>query len=120
MGLLLCSTALAKTKHAPLPDRILQAKTVYIDNQSGAADINDKAYEELSKWGRFKIVTTAREADLVLLASANAYVAGYRTNSSGTINDNSVEVQSRTTTEMGRNTYLTVIDPKRVTLCGLT
>jgi hypothetical protein len=105
----------AKTKHAPLPDRILEAKTVYIDNQSGVADITDKTYDELSKWGRFKIVSSANDADLVLLVSANAYVSGYRTSShgtaSGTDTDTDINVESQTTPEVGQTTYLTVIDP---------
>jgi hypothetical protein len=33
--------------NAPLPEQILQAKTVYIDNQSGFATLGDRAYDEL-------------------------------------------------------------------------
>jgi len=103
---------LAKTKHAPLPDQVLQAKTLYIDNQSGVADIGDKAYDEVTKWGRFKIVSTAKDADVVLLLSAGAYVSGYNTRSTGTADGGSVDIQSHTTAEVGQTTYLTVIDPR--------
>ena len=106
----------AKTKHAPLPDQIIQAKTIFIDSQSGIADLSDKTYDELTKWGRFKSVSTAKDADVVLVVSANAYVAGYRTSShgtaSGTDTDTSIDVESQTTPEVGRTTYLTVVDPK--------
>jgi hypothetical protein len=81
---IVCSSVFANTKHAPLPDELLKAKTVYIDNQSGLATLGDKAYDELSKWGRFKIVSSAKDADLVLLISAHAYVTGYSTNTTGT------------------------------------
>jgi hypothetical protein len=40
----ICFTVLGHTKHAPLPEQILQAKTVYIDNQSGLATLGDRAY----------------------------------------------------------------------------
>jgi hypothetical protein len=77
-------SVLAKTKHAPLPDQILQAKTAYIDNRSGFAAFGDRAYDELSKWGCFKLVKSSKEADLVFLLSADEYVTGYRTDTSGT------------------------------------
>jgi hypothetical protein len=56
------STGLAKTKHAPLPDQILQAKTVCLVNQTEFASLGDKAFDELTKWGRFKIVQKPEEA----------------------------------------------------------
>jgi hypothetical protein len=114
------SSALANTKHAPLPGQILQAKTAYIDNRSGFAAFGDRAYDELSKWGRFKIVKSAQEADLIFLLSADEYVTGYRTDTSGTTTgtvDNGGNVRldgdstSRTHAQTGGTTYLTLIDP---------
>ncbi|WP_353063678.1 hypothetical protein RBB77_20835 [Tunturibacter psychrotolerans] len=61
----------AKDKFAPLPASVLAAKTVYIDNQTGHAQITDRAYDELTKWGRFQIVKDAKGADLVLRFTAN-------------------------------------------------
>jgi hypothetical protein len=61
----------AKDKHAPLPASVIAAKTVYIDNQTGDAEITDRAYDALSKWGRFKILKDAKVADLVLRFTAN-------------------------------------------------
>jgi hypothetical protein len=61
----------AKDKHAPLPASVIAAKTVYIDNQTGHAEITDRAYEALSKWGRFKILKDAKDADLVLRITAD-------------------------------------------------
>jgi hypothetical protein len=61
----------AKDKHAPLPASVIAAKTVYIDNQTGHAEITDRAYDALSKWGRFKILKDAKDADLVLRFTAN-------------------------------------------------
>jgi hypothetical protein len=75
----------AERKYAPMPDKVLQAKTVYLDDQSGYPGVGDKAYQELTKWGRFKVVTTRKEADLIMLISARAYTGGYMTNSSGQV-----------------------------------
>jgi hypothetical protein len=61
----------AKDKFAPLPASVIAAKTVYIDNQTGHPEITDRAYDELTKWGRFKILKDAKDADLVLRFTAN-------------------------------------------------
>jgi hypothetical protein len=61
----------AKEKLAPLPASVMAAKTVYIDNQTGDAAITDRAYDALSKWGRFKILKDAKAADLILRFTAN-------------------------------------------------
>jgi hypothetical protein len=61
----------AKEKHAPLPASVIAAKTVYIDNQTGHSEITDRAVDALTKWGRFKIVTDAKDADLILQFTAD-------------------------------------------------
>src|SRR5277367_4966873 len=61
----------AKDKLAPLPASVIAAKTVYIDNQTGHAEIADRAYDALSKWGRFKILKDAKDADLVFRFTAD-------------------------------------------------
>jgi hypothetical protein len=61
----------AKDKHVPLPASVIAAKTVYIDNQTGHAEITDRAVDALTKWGRFKILKDAKDADLVLRFTAD-------------------------------------------------
>jgi hypothetical protein len=68
---LVVSPIYAKDKPAPLPASVMAAKTVYIDNQTGHAEITDRACDALSKWGRFKIVKDAKDADLVLRFTAD-------------------------------------------------
>jgi len=115
------SPALAKTKHAPLPVQIVQAKTVYLVNQTQLANLGDKAFDELTKWGRFKIVQKAEEADLVLVLSATSKVTGFDTqtsgNTTGTVDDSgNVELSGQSTSHSQAKTvsytYLTAIDPK--------
>jgi hypothetical protein len=69
--ILIVSPIHAKDNHAPLPAGVMAAKTVYIDNQTGEAAITDRAYDALTKWGRFKILKDAKDADLVLQFTAN-------------------------------------------------
>jgi hypothetical protein len=55
----------------PLPASVIAAKTVYIDNQTGHEEITDRAVDALTKWGRFKILKDAKDADLVLRFTAD-------------------------------------------------
>jgi hypothetical protein len=113
--------ASGKTRRVPLPDQVMRAKTVFIDNRSVLVTLGDKAYDELAKWGRFRIVATAKDADMILVVSASAYVSGYDTTSTGTAHgttDTSGNTQvtgsstSHTEADVTRITYLTAIDPK--------
>ena len=54
-------------KQAPLPERIVQAKTLFVDNQSKYADVADRFYEEMGKWKRFRIVLNRVDADLIVV-----------------------------------------------------
>ena len=71
----------AKTKPLPLPPQLMQAKTVYIDNQSHYASVGDQANTELSKWGRLQVVADRKSADLVLKLTARTVKEGRVSNS---------------------------------------
>ena len=62
--ILIVSPIHAKENHAPLPAGVMAAKTVYIDNKTGEAAITDRAYDAISKWGRFKIVKQAKRTPI--------------------------------------------------------
>lgn len=62
---LVVRSSYAKREKMPLPSQVMTAKTIYIDNSSGLADLGDKAYDELRKWGRFQIVDSVEKADVV-------------------------------------------------------
>jgi hypothetical protein len=109
----------AKDKHLPLPPQITAAKTVYIDNQSGLVKLGDRAYEQLTKWGRFQVIQNRKQADLIFLMSAKAYDGGYVTSGGGTTgtidsNGNINTTNSPTYSQhvSANYTFLTVIDPK--------
>ena len=65
--LVLCSNvALAAPKHAPLPELVYEAKTVFIVNQSGYQSTADGAFEALTKWGALSVVSNKSKADLIM------------------------------------------------------
>ncbi len=61
-------------KRASLPASVVAARTVYVDNQTTTAELQNTAYTELSKWGRLQIVDTPQKADIVLRLSNGNYV----------------------------------------------
>lgn len=111
-------TVHAGDKHAPLPERLLQAKTLYLDNQSGEASLADRAYDELTKWGRYKVVQDRKYADIILLLSAREYHGGYVTTGNIYANQNNYgsgttttgTVTTRTQEITSGTTYITFID----------
>lgn len=70
----------AKKAHAPLPPRLLTAKTVCV---SSATDekLRDKAFQEITKTKYFTFVTDCSAADLVFSFEIHneGYVGGYST-----------------------------------------
>jgi hypothetical protein len=64
----------ANDKRASLPTSVVSAKTVYVDNQTTAAELLNTAYTELSKWGRLQVVDNPQKADIVIRLSNGNYV----------------------------------------------
>ena len=58
------------------PQAIASAKTIYFDDKSGVDAVGKKARAELSKWGRFQIVSDRKKADLIFVLSTDPKGAG--------------------------------------------
>ena len=67
-------STLANKKTPVLPTAVLDAKTIYIDNQANDATLLNDAYLELAKWGHLQVVDVATKADVVLRFTGSAYV----------------------------------------------
>jgi hypothetical protein len=69
--LALASLASAKKQqaqqHAPLPAKVLESKTIYLQNDSGWAEMADRAYAQLKAWGKYQVVDVKEKADLILV-----------------------------------------------------
>jgi hypothetical protein len=71
IAVMLCAAlpAAAKTKlppKAPLPTQILQAKTIFLVNGGVRDLIYDAAYQDFKDWGKFQLVGSPDQADLVV------------------------------------------------------
>jgi hypothetical protein len=63
-------------KYAPLPDKVVKAKTVFYVNDTGNSRFGDDLYQELKKWNHWQVVTDRSKADLVLVLSQRDTVEG--------------------------------------------
>lgn len=58
----------AEREHYPaLPEKVKNAKTVFLENQSTYNEAFNHLYEPLSKWGRWKVIAERSKADLRLI-----------------------------------------------------
>ncbi|HVS89653.1 MAG TPA: hypothetical protein VHF01_15710 [Candidatus Acidoferrum sp.] len=58
-----------KDKYAPLPEQIVNAKTVFLINETGKAKFGDAVYKQVKTWNRWQVVTNKTQADLVLVVT---------------------------------------------------
>jgi hypothetical protein len=112
-------TASQDQERSTVAPKILSARSVYFDNQTGAAHVGENALKQLKKWGRFRIVRDQKQADLMILLSADPYKGGHiatAAGQTGTVDSNgSIDMDSVPSFHKlapVRYAYLTVIDPK--------
>ena len=104
--------ASAAPKHMPLSPALMQAKGIYIDNQTpDCPQCSDQAYDELKKWGRFQVVTDPKDADLLFVlkstSSERPVSVVSNTNSSST---NSSQTSSSVISVEDYTMFLTVVN----------
>jgi hypothetical protein len=73
--LVIAAAAPAKDKQAPLPEKIITSKTVFI--QCEDAKLKDKAYTALTKWEKYAVVDSADKADLVMVIETSKDLSGF-------------------------------------------
>lgn len=103
----------AAPKHMPLSTALMQAKLIYIDNQTpDCPQCSDQAYGELQKWGRFQVVSDPKDADLIFVlkstSSERPVSVVSNTNASGT---NSSQTNSSVVSVEDYTVFLTVVNP---------
>jgi hypothetical protein len=57
-----CGITLAETA----PQELLTAKTVYLRDRGGNRKLSDQIRQQVKQWGRWELVSSAKDADLVL------------------------------------------------------
>ena len=64
------SIAAVAQEYAPLPEKLVEAKSVYLINESGDLKAYDRFFKELKTWNRFGVVAAREEADVIMVLSS--------------------------------------------------
>lgn len=105
----------ANVKRPGLPMLVLNARTIYVDNHTTSAELQNTAYAELAKWGRFQVVESAQKADVVLQLSNGNYVKFVPGGENGPAGDSKPTKQDWVGADEAvppGSTRITLIDPK--------
>jgi hypothetical protein len=99
--------------------KLLSAKSIYFDDQTGVPAVGKAAVDQVKKWGRFQIVADKKQADLLFLLSSSPPRGGhiiYSGGQTGTIEESGrIEedpVPNYHKSAPVRDAYLTVFDTK--------
>ena len=79
---------------APLPTAVVNAKKIFLTNGGGSNLAYDTFYSEIKQWGRYEIVGSPEEADLVIELAYRVEQAGTRVWSSSNTYNGTTQVHS--------------------------
>lgn len=112
--LLLVPTLQAKTRKdippAPLPEAIVTAHKVFLSNGGGSDLAYDAFYSDMKKWGKYQIVGSPDDADLIVELAYRVVDRGTRVWSSTNTYNGATDVHSREITDP--QLVLTIYDAK--------
>jgi hypothetical protein len=108
LALMLCSLALilslsAKTRKdvppAPLPEEIITSHKVFLSNGGGSDLAYDAFYSEIKKWGKYQIMGSPDDSELIIELSYRVDDLGTRVWSTHNTYYNTTQVHSREVTD---------------------
>src|SRR5580704_9297862 len=84
---------------APLPAVIVNAKKIFLSNGGGSNLAYDAFYSKMKEWGKYEIVGSPEEADLIVELSYRVEDKGTRVWSSTNTYNNTTQVHSAQITD---------------------
>jgi hypothetical protein len=97
----------AKTRkdipQAPLPEAVVTAHKVFVSNGGGSDLAFDAFYSQMKQWGKYQIVGSPNDAELIVGLSYQADDMGTRVWSSVNTYNHTTQVHSRQITGSGAN-----------------
>src|SRR5260370_33816820 len=98
-------------KYAPLPDKVVKAKTVFYVNETGNSRFGDDLYKELKKWNHWQVFTDRSKADLVLVLSQRETVEGVVATGTATATGNAAAGTAVAAPIKTSSWYIHLVDP---------
>jgi hypothetical protein len=91
-------------KHPALSNKIMLAKSVYFDNETGDSAVGRDTLRELAEWGRFRVVGKS-DAQLVMVLSTEEFTDDEFAPASGGLDVSTLHLPRKPL-----NAFLTIID----------
>jgi len=93
----------------PLPDAVVHAHTVWVENETGFGELQYALVLELTKWGRFEITDGREKADLIIRLDNGNHL---RTVPDGQLPNGPMNAFSESTELPQGHTRIALLDPK--------
>ena len=98
-------------KYAPLPEKVVKAKTVFYINDTSSSRFGDDLYRELKKWNRWQVVGDRKQADLILVLSQRDHIEGTIAAATATTNGNTAYATGASAPIKSSSWHIYLIDP---------
>jgi hypothetical protein len=98
-------------KYAPLPEKVVKAKTVFYINDTTSSRFGDDLYQELKKWNRWQVVGDRKQADLILVLSQRDHIEGTIATATTTTNGNTAYATGASAPIKSSSWHIYLIDP---------
>jgi hypothetical protein len=98
-------------KYAPLPEKVVNAKTVFYINDTTSSRFGDDLYQELRKWNRWQVVTDRKRADLILVLSQRDHIEGTIATATATTSGNTTYATGASAPIKSSSWHIFLIDP---------
>lgn len=92
-----------------LPDAVVSARTIYLENETGFPELQYAAILELNKWGHFDYAESREKSDLVLRLESGSHV---RVLPVGQYPGSSAKPNTETSSIPAGHTRIVLLDPK--------
>jgi hypothetical protein len=98
-------------KYAPLPEKVVNAKTVFYINDTTSSRFGDDLYQELRNWNRWQVVTDKKKADLILVLSQRDHIEGTIATATATTSGNTAYATGTSAPIKSSSWHIFLIDP---------
>ena len=98
-------------RYAPLPEKVVNSKTVFFINDTTSSRFGDDLYQELKKWNRWQVVTDKKKADLILVLSQRDHIEGAIATATATTSGNTAYATGSSVPVKSSSWHILLIDP---------
>jgi hypothetical protein len=111
LSVLQAQVVAGQDKYAPLPEKVVNAKTVFYINDTTSSRFGDDLYQELKKWNRWQVVNDRKKVDLILVLSQRDHIEGTIATATATTSGNTAYATGTSAPIKSSSWHIFLIDP---------